>query len=136
MLDEDTANAINVPLIGELLAPNSLLVEYVNSDQIGRPGFTKGVEYLALKYKHVRRVAGDGNCFYRAFLFAYLENLLEANRNGHTEAAELERLRMLNIIVNSKQFVISQGYSEYVFECFHDVRSHYYCVLTYVCHIC
>ena len=119
---QDDEVQVDITLIGELLKPSVLLLEYVNSIEIGRPGFTKGVEYLALKYQHIRRVAGDGNCFYRAFLFAYLEKLLEFHRNGLIEIAENERLRILKLIVESKEFVISQGYSEYVFECFHEVR--------------
>ena len=31
---------------------------------------------LALNYSHVRRTRGDGNCFYRAFGFAYMELLI------------------------------------------------------------
>lgn len=31
---------------------------------------------LGLNYSHVRKTRGDGNCFYRAFGFAYLEELI------------------------------------------------------------
>ena len=31
---------------------------------------------LALNYSHVRKTRGDGNCFYRAFGFAYMELLI------------------------------------------------------------
>jgi len=32
---------------------------------------------LRKKYGHFRRTRGDGNCFYRAFGFAYMELLLQ-----------------------------------------------------------
>ena len=31
---------------------------------------------LAANYSHVRKTRGDGNCFFRAFGYAYLEQLL------------------------------------------------------------
>ena len=34
------------------------------------------VQDLALNYSHVRKTRGDGNCFYRAFGYAYLEVLI------------------------------------------------------------
>ena len=32
---------------------------------------------LKKKYSHLRRTRGDGNCFFRALAFAYLEVLLK-----------------------------------------------------------
>ena len=31
---------------------------------------------LSKRYSHLRRTRGDGNCFYRAFSFAYMEKML------------------------------------------------------------
>ena len=31
---------------------------------------------LSIKYKYLRRTRGDGNCFFRAFAFSFLETLL------------------------------------------------------------
>ena len=38
--------------------------------------FDKGVSYLAKHYRNVRRVRGDGNCYYRALLYGMCESLL------------------------------------------------------------
>ena len=40
----------------------------------------------SLGYSYMRRTRGDGNCFYRAFVFGYLERLLL-----RTDKAECER---------------------------------------------
>ena len=34
---------------------------------------------LSKRYRELRRTRGDGNCFFRAVAFAYLETLLENN---------------------------------------------------------
>jgi hypothetical protein len=47
---------------------------------------------LASKYSHIRKIRGDGNCFYRAVLTAQLEQCVE-NRE------ELERL-VIEIFIN------------------------------------
>lgn len=51
------------------------------------------------RYSGMRRVRGDGNCFYRSFLFAYLESLLQGIKDrGDRETAatmELSRLRQV-----------------------------------------
>mgnify|MGYP003387679545 CR=1 FL=1 len=108
------------PLIGELVTPDILNSEYINSQDIGRPGFLAGVNYLSKTYNNVRKVKGDGNCFYRAFLFSYLERI-------HRDHDDAERLRILNIFSESKSVVISQGYDEFVIESFYDVRP--YCII-------
>lgn len=41
----------------------ALRSEYANNND--SPGFLPGLSYLDAKYAHMRRVRGDGNCFYR-----------------------------------------------------------------------
>lgn len=38
--------------------------------------FVVKIEQLSKSFSHLRRTRGDGNCFYRAFIFSYLEGLL------------------------------------------------------------
>jgi len=95
-----------------------LAQEYENADRVG---FALGVNWLSDNYSGIRRVCGDGNCFYRAFLFAYLEKLIRGNRSDNANYYQEERVRMLSIISASKDFVVSQGYDEFVIETFHDV---------------
>lgn len=52
--------------------------------------FAKGLEYLQKQYSDVRTVRGDGNCFYRCFLYALCE-LIQEKRS----AEEVTRLFQL-----------------------------------------
>ncbi len=42
----------------------------------GEDNFIKGSRYLTTKYTSWRMIRGDGNCYYRAFLYAVCEELL------------------------------------------------------------
>lgn len=106
-------------MIGVITSPSQLLPDYADADL---PGFVPGITYLAGKYS-MRRVRGDGNCFYRAFLFAYLEQLLTLHENSDAEQsskAAAERERILSVLVESKIELIGLGYDEIGIECFHD----------------
>lgn len=39
--------------------------------------FLDKISSLSGTYKHIRRTRGDGNCFFRSFIFRYLEYLLQ-----------------------------------------------------------
>jgi hypothetical protein len=41
--------------------------------------FVAKIENLTKSFSHLRRTRGDGNCFYRGFVFSYLEGLLLQN---------------------------------------------------------
>ena len=57
-------------MIGDLCSLSELSGEY--EDEIYR---NKVVD-LSKTYSSIRRTRGDGNCFFRAFLYAYYEHLL------------------------------------------------------------
>lgn len=44
---------------------------------------------LQRKYSHIRRVRGDGNCFYRAIVYAYLERVIMIGVDGVRDLIEL-----------------------------------------------
>ena len=44
--------------------------------QAGSEVFRTKIEGLEALYSHIRRTRGDGNCFFRSFIFRYLEDLL------------------------------------------------------------
>ena len=109
------------PMVGPLESPLVLLPEY---EAATSPGFLPGIRYIGKQYTTMRRIRRDGNCFYRAFLFAYLDTLLKdyCSENATNKSqAEEERLRILNLITGSKDELIAVGYSEMVIESFHDV---------------
>ena len=52
--------------------------------------FLRGALYLSSKYSHIRRVRGDGNCYYRSFLYAVCESTLGGLSPPAVTAAEAD----------------------------------------------
>jgi len=71
--------------------------------------FDKGVLYLAKNYRDVRRVRGDGNCFYRALLYGMCESLLIRPQ---------ERQRIIAKIQESIDEITKYGYERFTVEAF------------------
>lgn len=112
-----------IPLVGELEALSSLEKEY-NED----PVYLLKVKDLSSKYKHVRRTRPDGNCFFRAFSYAYLEHLL-------TDKAEYEKF--FEIAKNSKDILLRLGFSQFTVEDFYEtVSTLTFCRLCFFCFVC
>ena len=55
-----------------VLADASFIAEY----EAGSAVFINKIRSLEATYKSIRRARGDGNCFFRSFVFAYMENLV------------------------------------------------------------
>jgi ubiquitin thioesterase protein OTUB1 len=49
----------------------------LEDEYAGDDVYCQKVHDLAKKYKSMRRTRPDGNCFFRAFSYAYMEQLLE-----------------------------------------------------------
>ncbi|CAF3516395.1 unnamed protein product [Adineta steineri] len=96
------------PLISHLIETTELKKEYLSEDHI----YQDKVSELIKKYKYIRRTRGDGNCFYRAFGFGYLE----ANINNPTE---LDRFRQLTYDLKDK--LVQLGYLDFTVEDVRDV---------------
>ena len=63
------------PYVGDLEPLSALKAEYENGSQV----FVAKIDSLADKYSGIRRARGDGNCFFRSFIFGYLERLVITN---------------------------------------------------------
>jgi ubiquitin thioesterase protein OTUB1 len=70
-----------------------------------------GLQLLGEQYDALRRTRGDGNCFYRSFMFSYLEHILETQ-----DKAEVDRIMIK--IEECKKTLLSLGYIEFTFEDF------------------
>ncbi|CAI5494659.1 unnamed protein product, partial [Closterium sp. Naga37s-1] len=77
----------------------------------GSSTFQDKIEHLAAEYEAIRRTRGDGNCFFRCFLFALLEHLLQG---GSKEECEQVRER----VARSEQRLRDLGYTEFTWEDF------------------
>jgi len=67
--------ATESPLLGNLQSLSELSKEYSSDDN----SYQDKIKALSKTYKYVRKTRGDGNCFFRAFGFGYLEYLMKNN---------------------------------------------------------
>jgi len=96
----------SIPLVSELDLISSLNVEY-RSD----PVYLGKIGDLSSKYKHIRRTRPDGNCFFRAFTYAYIETLL-SNRDDFDAFYKLAE--------GSKDMLVDLGFPKFTVEDFYD----------------
>ncbi|KAK7868997.1 hypothetical protein R5R35_013915 [Gryllus longicercus] len=94
------------PLVGDMENFSSLEKEYA-----GDAVYCQKVQDLSAKYKSMRRTRPDGNCFFRAFSYAYLEQLLN-------NPEEYERFYAL--ASKSKDNLVALGFPQFTVEDFHD----------------
>jgi ubiquitin thioesterase protein OTUB1 len=104
----------NQPLTSNLFQIGILAQQYADSEQQHQnSGFKRGVQFLCTKYTSIRKVRGDGNCYYRAFLYALCEKLLSNNTS-------VEYYRIRRIVDESLAWVCQFGYEEYTIDMFHE----------------
>ncbi|EDW64544.1 ubiquitin thioesterase otubain-like [Drosophila novamexicana] len=94
------------PLVSEQL-PLTCLQEEYNGDEI----FTDKIQELSKKYKFIRRTRPDGNCFFRAFAYSYLEYLI-TNNSAYQEFQKLAEA--------SKDKLVQLGFPSFTLEDFHE----------------
>ena len=94
--------------------------------------FLLGSQYLEKKYSHMRKIRGDGNCYYRAFLYALCENLIDQSKKTKApmnmqddESLMNKRMdddldRLIQYAINSIDEVVKYGYDKFALEMFHE----------------
>jgi ubiquitin thioesterase protein OTUB1 len=95
------------PFVGGKEPLSALAAEFKS----GSPIMQEKIKLLGEKYTALRRTRGDGNCFYRSFMFSYLEHILVTQNK-----AEMERVMFY--IEQCKLDLLSLGYAELTFEDF------------------
>ncbi|XP_059169803.1 ubiquitin thioesterase OTUB1-like [Physella acuta] len=95
------------PLISAHFTFDGIIEEYTREDAVYR----HKIEDLKKRYANMRKTRGDGNCFFRAFGFAYLETLLK-------DTADYQRF--LGIAEKSKDELIALGFPQFTLEDFYD----------------
>ena len=100
--------AESTPFVSDLMDLATLKEEYAHNK------FENCFDVLYAKYKRVRRLRRDGNCFYRAFLFQLFEHLiLEDDKTYYN--------KLIEIVEKSKEDLMTNaGYDEIVIEDFYD----------------
>ncbi|KAK1606671.1 hypothetical protein QYE76_030344 [Lolium multiflorum] len=96
-----------VPYVGNKEPLSALAAEF----QSGSPILQEKIKLLGEQYDALRRTRGDGNCFYRSFMFSYLEHILETQ-----DRAEVERIQ--KNIEQCNKTLQGLGYIEFTYEDF------------------
>lgn len=94
--------------------------------------FTAKIQVLADKYKYMRRTRPDGNCFFRAFAYSYLEYLITKRETYYTFRSFAEA---------SKENLLKLGFPSFTLEDFHGTVSYVKSnfveqIITLFCMIC
>jgi ubiquitin thioesterase protein OTUB1 len=94
------------------------------------PNFLVQLQQLEKSYRYYRPIRGDGNCYYRAFLYSLVEHVLLANDSDNDATIDEPQQRqrqqrqrddiLTYFKVTSWNNVLAAGYSEMALEIFHD----------------
>lgn len=102
--------AEKIPFVSYKIPIQELKNDYQVDDDI----YQKKIEHLEGQYDFLRRTRPDGNCFFRAFGFAYFESLLR-----HSNQDELDKF--IKFTKTSKDELIKLGLPSVTIEDFFDV---------------
>ncbi|KAK4772053.1 hypothetical protein SAY86_013828 [Trapa natans] len=103
--DAESLELEKIPLIGDKEPLSVLEAEYKS----GSPVWLEKIKFLEQKFNAIRRARGDGNCFYRCFMFSYFEHILETQ-----DKAEVCRIKAN--VEDSRRILLGLGYADYTFE--------------------
>ncbi|KAF8378069.1 hypothetical protein HHK36_029404 [Tetracentron sinense] len=94
---------------------SALAAEYQSGSRLARKNkglfLCVSVHVLGEEYAAIRRTRGDGNCFFRSFMFSYLEHILDSQ-----DKAEVDRITAH--VEQCKKTLQSLGYADFTFEDF------------------
>ena len=93
-----------------------LPVSCLRQQYAGNTNFLIGISSLEKLYSHIRTIRGDGNCYYRAFLYRLLERLVTPQSDMNQEGQRL----LHYITTKSWEDILQQKYDEVAIEIFHD----------------
>ncbi|CAH8437393.1 unnamed protein product [Heterobilharzia americana] len=119
-IDENTDEAIQAQqeaiekdMKSTCLISPILPLSTLDEDFSGHTVYLEKLKLMKQNYHGIRRLRRDGNCFYRAFGFAYIEHLL--NGKHIKEAGRLKKK-----CDECKDTLIANGYTQFTVEDFHE----------------
>ena len=89
---------LTTPLISEELPISILLDDYKSNQE-----YSSSIKEVTDKYKHIRKVRRDGNCFYRSFIYRIFEYICMKNDKSLYE-------HIIKKISESKELIKKNGY--------------------------
>lgn len=108
--------AEKIPFVSNLIPIRELKNDYQIDDDI----YQNKIEHLEKDYEYIRRTRPDGNCFFRAFGFAYFESLLSSgDKNDLAYQDELDKF--IKFTKLSKEQLIDLGLPSVTIEDFFEV---------------
>ncbi|XWS39408.1 hypothetical protein CRYUN_Cryun18bG0052200 [Craigia yunnanensis] len=99
--------AKKIPFVGDKEPLSMLAAEYESGSSI----LLEKIKVLGEQYAAFRRMRGDGNCFFRSFMFSYLEHILESQ-----DGIEVDRIK--GNVEECRKTLQSLGYADFTFEDF------------------
>ncbi|KAI9258057.1 ubiquitin thioesterase otubain-like protein [Phascolomyces articulosus] len=103
--DED---ALKIPLVCQDESINTLEEEFKDNEP-----FLCKIKNLSESSSRIRKCRGDGNCFFRAFAYAWFESLMRANEADYQAA--------LGKLKTTPDLLERAGFQKLAFEDFYDV---------------
>ena len=100
---------LSTPLISEQLNINILLEDYKNNFE-----YANSIKEITNKYKYIRKVRRDGNCFYRSFIYRLFEYICMKNDNALYEKIKKK-------IMEAKDMIKNNGYDWTFIEDFYKI---------------
>ena len=100
---------LSTPLISEQLNINILLDDYKNNFE-----YSNSIKEITNKYKYIRKVRRDGNCFYRSFIYRLFEYICMKNDNALYEKIKKK-------IMEAKDMIKNNGYDWTFIEDFYKI---------------
>ncbi|CAG8611350.1 9035_t:CDS:2 [Paraglomus occultum] len=97
------------PFVGRLESIEELMREYEH----GSESYRQKIQKLAEKHGKIRRCRGDGNCFYRALVFAWFERLLHSKSHHLIQKA-------IDTVKSTYRLLLSASFQQEVIEDFYD----------------
>ena len=100
---------LSTPLISDQLNINILLEDYKNNFE-----YANSIKEITNKYKYIRKVRRDGNCFYRSFIYRLFEYICMKNDNALYEKIKKK-------IMEAKDMIKNNGYDWTFIEDFYKI---------------
>ena len=89
---------LSTPLVSEELSINVLLDDYKSNQE-----YSNSIKQITEKYKHIRKVRRDGNCFYRSFIYRIFEYICIKNNKNLFD-------HIVKKVKESKELIKRNGY--------------------------
>lgn len=108
------------PLVAPAVPISSLRSSYSDGSAFG---FLDGITFLEERYNAIYMIRGDGNCFYRSFIFSYMEAILRnfLTYDRKKMDASIEELNHFKFKLKASfNFLINNGQCKDIIELFYE----------------